>query len=89
MARGPIQLHRLHRLKAGPVWFVEAEGFACNSLKRAALGMSGMEVPAYIVVQNSYCATLLVCIFQNLNLSTVCLGFCMRCLSSTVHTRRI
>jgi len=27
-----------------------AEGFACNSLKRCALGMKGMEIPAYIVV---------------------------------------
>ena len=34
-------------------WFVEAEGFACDSLKRCALGMSAIEVPAYIVVQSS------------------------------------
>jgi len=33
--------------------------------------MSGMEVPAYIVVQSSYCATLLVCIFLNVNFATV------------------
>jgi len=33
--------------------------------------MSEMEVPAYIVVQSSHCATLLVCIFLNVNFATV------------------
>jgi len=35
--------------------------------------MSGMEVPTYIVVQSSYCATLLVSIFLNVNFATVLL----------------
>jgi len=44
--------------------------------------MSGMEVPADIVGQSSYCATLLVCIFLMWTLQQFCLGFCRRCLSS-------